>query len=134
MANGVTHRPEPSPTTPTARRNGDGLLNFDEFKRGIRDLGVQLPDAELVSIWQEASSGEGSQPAGVPTFQGPLPGCFYRQRASVAEQNKNKSTRPPPSCFRTCGRAREMKMGRGETHHGQASILAAKPDGIPIAG
>ena len=36
-------------------RNGDGLLNFDEFKRGLRGLGVQLPDQELVKIWHEAS-------------------------------------------------------------------------------
>ena len=73
------HRPEPSPTKSVFRRNGDGLLNFDEFKRGIRDLGVHLPDAELVSIWQEASCGEGFEPAGVPTFQGALPGCSHRQ-------------------------------------------------------
>ena len=57
-------------------RNGDGLLNFDEFKSGLRGLGVQLPDKELVKIWHEASSEEGATPAGKPTFQGPLPGGF----------------------------------------------------------
>ena len=58
-------------------RNGDGLLNFDEFKSGLRDLGVQLPDTELVSIWHEASSGEGSKPAGIATLQRQIPGHLY---------------------------------------------------------
>jgi len=55
-------------------RNGDGLLNFDEFKRGLRDLGVKLPDAELVSIWKEASSGDcAGKPAGKTAGRPTLP-------------------------------------------------------------
>jgi hypothetical protein len=88
-------------------RNGDGLLNFDEFKRGLRGLGVQLPDQELVKIWHEASSQEVGKPAGRPTFQGPLPG-----------------DEPPQHSIRNacrCPRARRAGaicpgIGRGSTH------------------
>ncbi len=51
-------------------RNGDGLLNFDEFKSGIKGLGVQLPEAELQKIWQEASMEPfQARPAGQTAFQ-----------------------------------------------------------------
>ena len=55
-------------------RNGDGLLNFDEFKSGLRDLGVALPEQEIAKIWHEASNGSSSiyanaKAAGRPTLQ-----------------------------------------------------------------
>lgn len=78
-------------------RNGDGLLNFDEFKSGLRGLGVQLPDQELVKIWHEASSQEGGVPAGRPTFQGPLPG-----------------DEPPQHCTRTLPRWFQRPAGARE--------------------
>ena len=74
MANMIAKADELRSALTRVDRNGDGLLNFEEFKSGLRDLSVQLLDHELVKIWHEASSQEGGKPAGRPTFHTPLPG------------------------------------------------------------
>mmetsp|Transcript_35554 Transcript_35554/g.111231 ORF Transcript_35554/g.111231 Transcript_35554/m.111231 type:complete len:638 (-) Transcript_35554:1557-3470(-) len=36
-------------------RDGDGLLNFKEFRKGLEEIGISLKDDEISSIWKEAS-------------------------------------------------------------------------------
>ena len=74
MANMIAKADELRSALTRVDRNGDGLLNFEEFKSGLRDLSVQLPDHELVKIWHEASSQEGGKPAGRPTLHTQLQG------------------------------------------------------------
>ena len=74
-------------------RNGDGLLNFDEFKSGIKELGVQLPEAELVKIWQEASMEPfQARPAGQTAFQCSLDGNNCQRSAKKLVKKFDETT------------------------------------------
>ncbi|KAJ1489590.1 hypothetical protein T484DRAFT_1885521, partial [Baffinella frigidus] len=52
--------------------DGDGRLSFDEFNRGLMELGVRLPEGEIKAIWGQQAEGspwrgmEGRTPASKP--------------------------------------------------------------------